>query len=1115
MTITDESVEPRDCPYMGLDYFQEKFGAWFFGRDADGDKIITNLQAARLTLLHAESGVGKSSLLRAGVAWRLRQTARKQSLLGSAFDIPVVFSSWKDDPALGLIDAIGVAINPFLAGSPRPELPRERLDAAIDVAADAVNVSLFIILDQFEEYFLYRSREQTPGRFANELARCINRADLPANFLIAIREDAYAGLGDLFKGRTANVYGNYLHIEYLDRASAEKAIRAPLSVYNELPGVADRVEIQDELVEAVLDQVRAYDTIQDGAATVNGGGRVATPLLQLVMETVWERERAEGSHELRLSTLEKLEGVGKIIDTHLTNSLRTFSEKERQTAIDMFDHLVTPSGGKIAESVPDLAGRTGHSEAQVSEVLDKLDHERIVRPVPAPPGRDPVRFRRYEIFHDVLTPAISRAIAARQERRRVRQLRRLVVLVASLLAIALASVGVFYALWQDAVSQSHLAQSEEMAVEAMNLLPADAPLAMLLSLQAYERAPSLEAESALIQAAQQPLEGLLVSGSSQVDGVAFSPDGRTLAAGDDGGHVGLWDVAAARRTATLAEGIPVSSVAFSPDGRTLAVSDYGGYVGLWDVAAARRTATLAVGSSVESVAFSPDGHTLAVSDHDGVGLWDVAAGRRTATLAEGSPVDSVAFSPDGRTLAAADDGGHVGLWDVAAARRTATLAEGSPVDSVAFSPDGHTLAAGDYGGHVGLWDVAAARRTATLAEGSLIESVAFSPDGHTLAVSDHGGHVGLWDVAAARRTANLAEGSPVYNLAFSPDGRTLAAGDRSGHVGLWDVAAGQRVSNVAEGSPVYSLAFSLDGRTLAVGDLGGYVGLWDVAAGRRTATLAEGSPVYGVAFSPDGRTLAVGDIGGHVSLWDVAAARRTATLAEGGPVYGVAFSRDGRTLAVGDLGGHVGLWDVAAGRRTATLAEGSAVFTVGFSRDERTLAVGDLAGHVGLWDVAAGRRTATLAEGSPVYSLAFSPDGRTLAVGDYSGHVGLWDVAAGHRLVALAEASPVYSVAFSPNGTTLVTGDYLGNVGIWSVANWQRLANLVEGSAVTSMAFSPHSLVLAIASLDGNIALLRQDLANLTQPFFMHLICGKVRGNMTRAQWAEYAPGQPYQKTCS
>jgi Anti-sigma-K factor rskA len=425
VTIVKEAIEPRDCPYMGLDYYQEKFGAWFFGRDADVSKIITNLQAARLTLLHAESGVGKSSLLRAGVAWRLRQLARKQSPFHSVVDIPVVFSSWKDDPVLGLINAIAGAVDPFLAGHPRPELPHDRLDAAIETAADAVNAPLLVLLDQFEEYFLYCSREPTPERFADELARCINLADLPASFLISIREDAYAGLGDLFKGRIPNVYGNYLHIEHLDRASAEKAIRAPLDVYNGLPGAAKPVEIQDELVEAVLDQVPAYDVggeaIRGGAATINGVGRVATPLLQLVMETVWERERAEGSRELRLSTLQNLEGVEKIVDTHLANALRTLGGEDRQTAIEMFDHLVTPSGSKIAESVPDLAKRTGHSEEQIGRVLEKLDHARIVRPVPAPPGQDPMRFRRYEIFHDVLTPSISHTIVAYEEQRRERQ----------------------------------------------------------------------------------------------------------------------------------------------------------------------------------------------------------------------------------------------------------------------------------------------------------------------------------------------------------------------------------------------------------------------------------------------------------------------------------------------------------------------------------------------------------------------------------------------------------------------------------------------------------------------------------------------------------------------
>jgi hypothetical protein len=94
MTETMTPVEHRDNPYFGLDYYEEKFGSWFFGREAEGGKIITNLRAARLTLLHAESGVGKSSLLRAGVAWRMRRLAPR----GTARFVPVVFSSWKDDP---------------------------------------------------------------------------------------------------------------------------------------------------------------------------------------------------------------------------------------------------------------------------------------------------------------------------------------------------------------------------------------------------------------------------------------------------------------------------------------------------------------------------------------------------------------------------------------------------------------------------------------------------------------------------------------------------------------------------------------------------------------------------------------------------------------------------------------------------------------------------------------------------------------------------------------------------------------------------------------------------------------------------------------------------------
>jgi hypothetical protein len=87
------------------------------------------------------------------------------------------------------------------------------------------------------------------------VARCINDSTLAANFVVAVREDAYARVGDIFKGRIPNVYGNYLRSQYLDRRAAEDAIRQPLILHNNQPG-KETVEIDDRLVEAVLDQVR-------------------------------------------------------------------------------------------------------------------------------------------------------------------------------------------------------------------------------------------------------------------------------------------------------------------------------------------------------------------------------------------------------------------------------------------------------------------------------------------------------------------------------------------------------------------------------------------------------------------------------------------------------------------------------------------------------------------------------------------------------------------------------------------------------------------------------------------------------------------------------------------
>ena len=583
---TVQNARAAKSPYVGLTFYTEEDAAMFFGRDKERTVLISNLRAARLTLLYAQSGAGKSSLLRAGVTSKLTEMAQRNlTQRGAARNIPVVFNSWRDDPLAELIDKIQAASMPFLRGAPPPRLAPDRLDKAIEAASLATDATLLVILDQFEEYFVYRSRELRNRSFADELADCVRRVGLRANFLIAIREDAYSGLGDMFKGRISNVYGNYFHLEHLTREAAREVIEKPIAAFNALHSEEPPVEIEPDLVEAVLGQLRpdqfapdqgGVGRLADGNGTGDHSDEVAAPYLQLVMKRLWDTEREQRSRKLRVQTLEELGGAQTIVRTHVDRALGDLSDDDRETAVDVLHHLVTPSGTKIALAASDLAEYTSRSAGELDTLLERLagSDTRILRPVPPPPGGpDGTRF---EISHDLLAPAIldwgrrrraarlerEKEAAERQvqtERRRARVFRALAIGLVALLIGATVLAVVAGTAEQSAQRARSEAQSEEMAAEATNLLPNDAPLAMLLSLQAYERAHTLQAESALIQASQQPLDELLVSGTETVDGVAFSPDGKTLAAATtaarsacgtwrpDGGPPS-WPKAAARST---------------------------------------------------------------------------------------------------------------------------------------------------------------------------------------------------------------------------------------------------------------------------------------------------------------------------------------------------------------------------------------------------------------------------------------------------------------------------------------------------------------------------------------------------------------------------------------
>ena len=299
------SAQPSG-PYPGLKPFSEEDSEFFFGRERDSEIIVANLRARRLTVLYGPSGVGKSSVLRAGCVASLRsgaQAARARS--GRARSAPVVFDEWKDDPVAGIVDAVKRSVQELLgANEPGPpptgDLVRDLIAWSHHLAGE-----LLIVLDQFEELFGYQPTPGGAGSFDEQLARAVSTDALPASFLISLREDALALLDDRFKRRLPGLLENRLRVAHLDRESARDAIVKPIERYDALHGTA--IEIEPALVEEVLDQVIHLRTSleQTGAGAVNGGGdpersMVATPYLQLVVSRLWDEEQRAGSTVLRL-----------------------------------------------------------------------------------------------------------------------------------------------------------------------------------------------------------------------------------------------------------------------------------------------------------------------------------------------------------------------------------------------------------------------------------------------------------------------------------------------------------------------------------------------------------------------------------------------------------------------------------------------------------------------------------------------------------------------------------------------------------------------------------------------------------------------------------------------
>jgi WD40 repeat protein len=1078
------SVAAPASPYKGLAPFDDSAldALLFFGRERDSEVIAANLMATRVTVLYGPSGVGKTSAVRAGVAYRLRKEEEAEV---------VVFSAWPGDPVAALIEAVG--------GTG---------DSLVDALADAANRAggdLYLILDQFEEYFLYHQHD---GALVEALAEVTSRPGVRVNILITVREEALAQL-DAFKAAIPTLLSNRLPLQRLDRAAGEAAIVGPIRRYNELVGREGAVSLEPELVAAVLDQVttgRVELGLARRALPVDDAdtGRIEAPYLQLVMSRLWEIETRRGSKTLRVETLRELGGAAHIVEDHLEQAMADLSAREKDVAAAMYTFLVTPSGTKIAHDVRDLAGYAEVDEREAAEVLRRLSAERIVRS-----DSHNGTGSRYEIYHDVLAEAVvawrnqhnaGRAVREAERHRR----RALGVAVAALIGLLLVTAIAVYALVERGRSRAEArrAHARELAAAATGQLDADPQRSVALAVQAARLERGGQEENVLRNALLAANQRAVMRADGPVSVALFDPAGAHVATASTDGKVRIYRVGANVAERVLDQGSPVTAATYSPDGRLLVTGGRDGRVRIWG----RRGGalrTLRGGGPIVDALFPRQMQFVVTLARNGViRLWRTQDGHllRTIRLSGTARPTGGAVSPAGGLLVVVGHDRFARIYSLTTRRPVSSLRHKGRVHCATFSPNGAFLLTCEHAGLIRVWSTVTGDQIRTLfgpTRTSAIVAAAASPNGVLVAGGVSDGTARVWEISTGfQRGIMFAHSNPVVGVAFSPTGKAIATAgaDNRARTGL---TSGKPVANlVGHTQRINGLAFSRDGRFVLTSSNDGTARLWRSGTEPDLAVLARQAPITAFGISGDGLRIVTGDARGFVRVRAIGRRQVSSTtrvrgrvtavafdardrpLAATRPIVSLAVSLTSNTVARGRIDGSIVL--TAPGRRQRVLRGGQrAVTALTFTSDGSVLASGDAAGVVRRWDLRSGRRRAVAAHRLRVTSLAFAPGGALLLSASRDGEARIWR---GERLLPTPEIrwhfGPLGGAALSPDGRWIVTAGPSA-AGVGSMATGRRLLLLKTGSKrpLVAAAFggANHRLIVT-AGRDGKIRYYRCDI---------------------------------------
>lgn len=892
--IPDAYKPPAD-PFKFLARYNKEDAHIFFGRSEYIRELYQRVRsehAADVILFYGQSGVGKSSLLEAGLLPRLEQE----------FQVKLIRRTAEH----GLLNDL----ESLLQNTSSDEKPA------------------VFILDQVEEVFT-RPNEDDPhelDHFTNRLEQLFNNPGKkpPGKLILSYRKEYDPEIEDRLK--RSRIYYEKVFVNRLGKQGIVEIVNGLVST--EQLRRKYRLDIEEELPEEI-----ANNLLSDPDSPVG-------PVLQIILTKLWMNTANEAERRFRVADYRKLKSEGILLSDFFEQQLTQIraweaeiqNEVERSgLTLDLLEYHTSKVGTATSRTLEDLR-RTYQHQAEILDdlilklkelyLLSNVDQERtslthdtlapIVRREMADSDRPGQRARRIleskiigfkedheETFLDetdlVLVEQghkgmrfwmpkervlIDRSRARKEKLLRERRRNRTLLRGASAVVILLLGVAI-YSGWQYSISQKKT-KSNAIYNEGFLLAELNPTKATKLMLRGFQMDPSDFGKLAgahKVYYENLTYDQIIKETNGYLNAVAFSPDGQFAATAIDADRaVRVYEISSGDLMHVLrGPKNPIYTLTFSGNNLLFAGSaDRRAYV--WDVATGQKKVFTAPptldSSSVMIVAASSDGTFLATGHADPyVRLWNVESGAFLREIPLSESPSAIAFPSKsnsvlvgaGAELTQFDYDGNINL--------SLNLGE-NDITALAVSQNKNWLAVGMEDGSLQIWledSIESQLLDTVFAHAETITCLAFSADDQFLLSASEDGEGKVWEMPQARLIHSLkGHGGPLAGIRFHPSQSTIFSASTDSTLFSWNFTNPFPFASLQAGEfRLESVDFSPDGKFLTAGGLDRKIYLWSKDRYSLLGTY-EGheASVQSIAIASDNETVASGDKEGMIHIWN-------------------------------------------------------------------------------------------------------------------------------------------------------------------------------------------------------------------------------------------------------